>query len=308
MDQRYLRYFIAVAEEMSFTRAAERLHTVQPSLSQQIRHLEEIVGTPLFLRQRHHLRLTEAGRIFLGEARAILERTDHAIKLAQQAARAEAGVISIGFVPGVESKIFTRVLPVLRARYPDVDLTLRSMTTPQQLVALRNREINLGFLRPPVDDRELVAETILYDKILAVLPAAHPLAKLKRIPVRELAALPFLAVSRDSAPSLCDAANELAARAGVTFNAIHSPLPSDSILTSLNEIASGLGFSLLPDYALQILPANTVARPLDCDPEPALPLMAAYRKDETLPIVARFLILLREQLRLVEIEKKPPAG
>lgn len=293
MDQRYLRYFIEVAEEMSFTRAAERLHTVQPSLSQQIRRLEEIVGTALFLRRRHRLYLTEAGRVFLAESKTILQYTDRAITLARQAARAESGLATIGFVPGVEGKIFARILPILRAQYPGMELTLRSLTSPEQLEALHNHEINLGFLRPPIDDAELSWNTILYDKIIAVLPGSHPLARMKRIPVESLSGLPFLEVARETAPALHDLAKEIAAKAGVQFNAI---LPADNILMSLNEIAAGLGFSLLPDYVRQILPANVVARPLECDPEPEIPLLAAYRKDETVPFVARFLSLLDEQL------------
>jgi LysR family hca operon transcriptional activator len=168
MDHRYLRYFIAVAEEMSFTRAAERLHTVQPSLSQQIRRLEEIVGAELFLRRKHRLYLTEAGRIFLEESRAILQHTDRAIALARQAARAEAGLVTFGFVPGVEGKIFTRILPMIRVHFPRVELTLRSLTSPQQLEALHNHEINFGFLRPPIEDPDLSWRTILREKILAV--------------------------------------------------------------------------------------------------------------------------------------------
>jgi LysR family hca operon transcriptional activator len=293
MDNRHLRYFVAVAEEMSFTRAAERLHTVQPSLSQQIQHLEKIVGTSLFHRQKHHLHLTEAGRVFLDEARAILQYTDRAIAMARQVARAEAGLITIGIVPGVEGKIFNLVLPIMLTKHPDVCLTLRSLTSPQQLAALRNREIHLGFLRPPIDDSDLVWKTIFCDKIVAVLPARHPLAKKKRIPVKSLAALPFLDVSRETAPALHDLAIKIAAQAGVTFQPI---LPANNVVTSLNEIASGLGFSLLPDYVCQILPAGAVARPLDCDPEPKFPLLAAYRRDETLPIVARFLDLLQKQM------------
>lgn len=293
MDHRYLRYFIAVAEELSFTRAAERLHTVQPSLSQQIRRLEEIVGAELFLRRKHRLYLTEAGRIFLEEARTILEHTDRAIAQARQAARAEAGFITIGFVPGVEGKIFTRILPLLRDQYPMVELTLRSLTSPQQLEALHNHEINLGFLRPPIDAPELGWETILSDKIIAVVPAGHPLARMKRIPVESLSVLPFLEVARETAPALHDKAKEIAAKAGVEFNSI---LPADSVLMSLNEISAGLGFSLMPDYVRQILPANVVARALACDPEPDIPLLAAYRKDEKLPFVARFLSLLKGQL------------
>jgi LysR family transcriptional regulator, hca operon transcriptional activator len=294
MDHRYLRYFIAVAEELSFTRAAEKLHTVQPSLSQQIRRLEEIVGTSLFHREKHRLHLTEAGRIFLQESRAILQYTDRAISLARQAARAEAGLMTIGFIPGIEAKIFPHILPILRAKYPEIELSLRSLTTPQQLEALLNREINIGFLRPPIDDAEIVSEVILREKIVAVLPANHPLAKLKRVPVKLLAALPFLEVARNTAPLLHDTAKQLAANAGVTFNSI---LPAENVLMSLSEVASGLGFCLLPENVRQLLPSNVVAKPLDCDPQPEMPLLVAYRKDDRLPAVAFFLSLLLEQLR-----------
>jgi LysR family transcriptional regulator, hca operon transcriptional activator len=167
MDQRHLRYFIAVAEEMSFTRAVERLHTVQPSLSQQIRRREEIVGTQLFHRQKCSLQLTEAGRIFLQESRRILQYTDHAIALARNAARAEAGFMTIGFVPGAEGEIFPRVLPILRGKYPDIELSLRNMTTPEQLEALQNHEINVGFLRPPIDNPDIAYETVWHESVAA---------------------------------------------------------------------------------------------------------------------------------------------
>jgi len=294
VNHRYLRFFIAVAEELSFTRAAERLHTVQPSLSQQIRRLEEIVGARLFDREKHRLHLTEAGRIFLKESRAILQFTDRAIMLAQQAARAEAGFMTIGFLPGVEGKIFPSILPILGAKYPDIELSLRSLTSPQQLEALHNREINIGFMRGPIDDPEIEAEVVLREKIVVVLPSHHPLARLKRVPPAKLAALPMLEVARPTAPALHDAAEEIAAKAGVKFKAT---LPAENVLMSLSEVASGLGFCLVPDYVRQILPANVVARPLDCDPEPDFPLLVAHRRDERLPAVAFFLSLLREQLR-----------
>jgi LysR family hca operon transcriptional activator len=295
MDHRYFRYFIAVAEELSFSRAAIKLHTVQPSLSQQIRRLEEIVGTPLFLREKHRVRLTEPGRIFLEEARVILKYTDQAIAMARQVARAEAGFMTVGFLPGVEGKIFPQVLPILMDKYPNIELSLRTLTSPQQMEALSNREINIGFMRPPIDDPEVVSVTILHEKILAFLPATHPLAKLRRVPIRQLASLPYLEVGRAGAPLLSDISRQIAEKAGVTFNSI---LPADNVLMSLAEVASGLGFCLMPDYACQIMPANVVAKPLDCDPEPEIPLVAAYHKDDHLPALAFFLSLLREKVNL----------
>lgn len=293
MDHRYLRYFIAVAEELNVTRAAERLNTVQPSLSQQIRRLEEIVGVELFLRKKHRLQLTDAGRVFLEESRMLLRETDRAMRRVREAARGEEGLMTIGFVPGIEGKLFTRVLPLFRTQYPQVDLTLRSMTSPQQLEGLHSQEINLGFLRPPIENQELVSEEILYNRILAVVPAAHPLAKKRRIAVEDLAALPFLEVKRSVAPAMHDIAHEVGRQAGVRFNSI---LPADNVITSLNEISLGMGFSLLPDYVADFLPVNVAARPLTLAHQPELPLLAAYKKNSCRPVVGRFLALLREQL------------
>ena len=213
--------------------------------------------------------------------------------MARQAARAEAGFMTIGFVPGVEGKIFPQMLPVLRVKYPDIELSLRTLTSPQQLEALQNREINVGFLRPPVADPEISSEVVSHDKIIVALPANHPLTKHRRVPVRLLVALPLLQVARSTAPLLHDKSKEIADQAGVSFDSI---LPADNVLMSLSEVASGLGFCLLPDYVRHMLPPNVVLRPLDCDPEPEIPLVVAYRKDDRLPALAFFLSLLRDQL------------
>jgi LysR family transcriptional regulator, hca operon transcriptional activator len=293
MDHRYLRYFIAVAEELSFTRAAERLHTVQPSLSQQIKKLEEIVSTPLFHRDTRHIELTEAGRVFLEEARAILRYTDHAIALARQAAHAEAGHIMIGFLPGAEAKIFPNVLPTLRHRCPNLQVSLRSLASPEQITALQNHLINVGFLRGPIEDSEIAWEPILRERIMAVLPAQHPLAKFERVPVPLLTEVPLVMVTREKAPVIHDRTNEIAKRAGVQF---HPAIDTDNVLATLNTVGSGLGFSLLPDYVQSILPQTVVARPLALEPEPEIDLLVAYRKDDRLPALPLFLSLLHEFL------------
>ena len=291
MDSRYLRYFVAVAEDLSFTKAADRLHTAQPSLSQQIRRLEEIVGTPLFERDKHHVELTEAGRVFLEEARKLLQGTDRAIALARQAARAEAGHLSIGVIPGAEDKMFRTVLKVLRSRCPDVQLSLRSLPSPEQLTALQNRQINVGFLRGPIDDPAVAWNVVLRNAMLAVVPAKHPLAKLERIPVQALARIPLVQVSHDIAPAVHDITNLVARRAGVEF---HPGFVTDNVLATLNAVSCGLGFSLLPDYIQQVLPKTAVARPLDLEPMPELELLVAYRKDDKLSILRFFLSLLHE--------------
>jgi LysR family hca operon transcriptional activator len=293
VDERHLSYFIAVAEELNFTRAAERLHTVQPSLSAQIRKLEEDVGTPLFERDKHHVELTAAGCVFLEEARVILRCTHHAIALTRQAARAVAGHLTIGSIVGVEGEVFSRILPLLRIKYPDVLLSLRSLTTPEQIAALLNSEINVGFLRGPIDDPVLASEVVAHENILAVLPAGHALTKLRRIPISMLADVPLIQVLQSGAPAVHDITNRIAEQAGVH---LCTALETDNIVATLNAVGSGLGFSLLPDYARQFLPASVVARPLDVDPPPVLDLLVAYRKDDKHAVLAGLISILREYI------------
>jgi LysR family hca operon transcriptional activator len=299
VDGRHLRYFIAVAEELNFTRAAERLHTVQPSLSAQIRKLEEDIGALLFERDKHHVALTAAGRVFLQEARAIQRNIEHAVFLTRQTARVEAGHITMGSIVGTDGKVLSHVLPALRGRHPEIQLSLRSMTNREQIEALQNREINIGLLRGPIDDPAIVCETISQDTMLAVLPAGHSLAQLDRIPVSKLAKVPLVMVSRSDSASVHDITNRIAECAGEKF---HVVLDTDNVVATLNAVGSALGFSLLPDYVRQILPANVISRPLDLDPQPKLDLLMAYRKEEKRASVTTFTTLIRECMSMWQQE------
>ncbi len=295
MDLRYLRYFVAVAEEMNFTRAAERLHTVQPSLSRQIQRLEEIVSAPLFNRNRHGLKLTEAGRIFLDESRAILQHMDRAIMLARQGARAEAGHVSVGFIFGTESRIFHNCLPVLKQRCPEMHTSFLALSEPELLQALEEEKINVAFLAGPIENTSVVSEVVLRQKIVVVLPAAHPLTKLKRIPLAKLADIPMVRPSQALSPKYVRCVDEIAARAGVTFT---SAIEHDNVLSGLHAVGLGLGFALIPDYQKDILPGSIVFRPIDVDPQPSLDLLMVYRKDDRSPALAYFLSIVRESMAL----------
>jgi LysR family hca operon transcriptional activator len=289
MELRLLRYFVAVAEELSFTRASERLRTAQPSLSQQIRHLESMIGSPLFLRHKHEhrIQLTEAGYVLLDEARRILHDTERAISLARYAARR----IRIGVMPGPAGHIFRRVAPILLKPSGDLRIDIRTLSSPNQILALKNRDLNAGFLHGPVDDDELNTEVVLRAKMMAILPGSHPLAKLERVPVKLLAEVPVIQFTHGFAPAVRNAIHEAAARAGVTFQTLFE---ADNLLTALNAVASGLGFCMLASYVVQLLPVNVVARPLDLDSVPELEVLVAYRKDDTLPALAILLALLRQ--------------
>jgi DNA-binding transcriptional LysR family regulator len=171
-------------------------------------------------------------------------------------------------------------------------VTLRSLSSPEQIVALQNREINLGFLRGPIEDDEIVSEAVLREDVVAVLPAKHPLASRRRIPLPNLTELPLIQMSRSGAPALHDMMDTIAASAGIRFRVI---CEMDNLLTLLNAIAAGRGFSLLSAYVEGILPKNVVVRPLALYPTPQLEILIAYRKDDTLPALAYFLKMLRKK-------------
>jgi LysR family transcriptional regulator, hca operon transcriptional activator len=292
MDLRYLHYFVAVAEELSFTRAAQVVHTAQPSLSQQIRKLEDdIVQTPLFRRDKRHVELTEAGRVFLPEAKAILAAAERAISLARYAALSASGRIVIGFIPGTEGAVLAKVLPALRSLHPETRVFLRDLNTQSQILALRNREIDAGFLRGPCDGPDLCWEPVLLDSVVAAIPAEHPLAKLHRLPLALLSELPLVRVAKESSAVVHGLAARISAQSGVAFR----PGPeTDGILSTLSAVGAGLGFSFLPGYAERIRPANVEVRPLEMDNPPEIELYVAYRKDDPSPGLRSFLTLLRQ--------------
>jgi len=294
MDLRLLRYFVAVAEELSFTRAAQIVHTAQPSLSKQIQKLEdEIVQTPLFRRDKRHVELTEAGRVFLSEAKSILAASERAISLARYTGFSTAGRIVIGFIPGTEGAILAKVLPELRTQHPELQVFLRDLSSASQILALRNREIDAGFLRGPCEGPDLCRELVLLDPVVVVLPAQHPLAKFDKVPVSLLSELPLVRVALESSPVVHDLPNRITALFGVEFQ----PGPeTDGILSTLSAVEAGLGFSFLPGYAERIRPSNVVTRPLQADDPPEIELYAAYRKDDPNPRLKAFLALLRQHV------------
>lgn len=287
MDLRLCRYFVAVAEELNFTRAAERLHTAQPSLSQQIRQLEDEVGTPLLYRDKHRMRLTAAGQVFLREAKAVLATAERAMTLSRQAA-----ALTIGLLPGPAARILPRLAPILAQSRPNRQFELRTLPSPDQVQALRNREINIGIIheRIPSDDEEIVSELLFTEQLVAIVPSTHPLAGADRLTAQHLAELPLIQVERSFAPTVHDAMTRVGTQAGVEFQVM---LECDSLITALNSVASGLGFSLFGKYVELVLPFGAVAKPLALEPVPAIEVLVAYRKDDTLPQLATFLTMLR---------------
>lgn len=289
MELRHLRYFVAVAEALSFTRAAQILRTAQPSLSQQIRDLEYEVGTPLLNRDKRNVALTPAGAVFLDEARLVLAQAERAKTLARRAAEADARTLTIGFVPAAEVKIFPAALTILRAQFPETRFILRSLPTGEQWEALASGSIDIGFLRPPVGSPGLKSEVILRERLVALLPEDHPCSAQDEVSLKDLAGTPFLQIPSQHAGNILSLTEDMAAREGVKLNTVQEV---ENVLTLLTLVSLSVGFAIIPDYVEQLPFRNTVARPLAGPPVEA-ELIAAWREDNRKPELEALLARVR---------------
>jgi len=291
VELRHLRYFVAVAEELNFTRAAARLHTAQPSLSQQIRQLESAVGVALLDRSRRHVALTNAGRIFLREAKDILGRIEHAGRLAKQAADGRAGDLSVGTFPAADVCVLPKLRPLVAARLPHLRLVLHSKYAVEPVAGLLTGTLDVAFLRGPIEAEGLEIRELLRERIVVMLPAHHALARRRRIPVGLLHDLPCITMDRSLAPALYDAIAALYRQARIRMHAVSS---ADNVLGHLRLVQEGLGFALLSDSMGALLPPGVVLKPLECDPAPTVSIVVAWKSGNTSPLVRAFVDLVRQ--------------
>jgi len=291
MELRHLRYFVAVAEELNFTRAAQRLNTAQPSLSQQIKHLEVDVGIPLLDRSKRHVALTEGGKVFLADAKEILARLDRAVERAARAQQGRSTELVIGVVPAAEIKILPKLIPLVERRLPRVRLVFHNLPSAEQKRLLATGSLDFGILRGPLEDPRLEVEDILWEKLVVGLPARHPLASKKNVSIRQLNNVPFIMVSREGSPELHDAVQAFCERSGLHPRVVQQ---ADNVLGNLNMIRAGIGFGLFPDYATSILPKGVVVKSLAWEPAPMVSLVVAHRKTKQTAAMLALKNLLRE--------------
>jgi len=288
MELRHLRYFVAVAEELHFSRAAARLRIAQPPLSQQIRHLEHELGVALFNRTRRHVELTAAGRAFLEESRRMLAQAERAARIAQRVGGGEVGQLAIGFVPSADLDLLPRVLRVFGARFPDVELELQTLLPAAQVDALLGGAIQVGIVRMPLAGRGLVVEPIESEPLVAVLPARHRLARQSEIELADLAGDTILMFPRHVAPGYYDVLISAYRGAGFTPRVLHP----GSMQTNLALVSAGMGVSLLPASIRNLRRTGVVYRPL-APPVPTVELAVVWRRDERAPVVTAFLDVVR---------------
>lgn len=290
MELRHLRYFVAVAEELHFGRAAERIHISQPPLSQQIRQLEEEIGVKLFHRTKRRVLLTHAGKIFLEEARQILDLSGRAVHSARRAERGEIGRLVIGLVGSATFSLAPPVLRSFRARFPDVELILRELTTDQQVDALQNGNIHIGFLRQPVRKDALHIETILRESFMVALATDHALTADSHVALELLAAEPFVMFSRQQGATFYDQVMKLCHQAGFSPKVAQESI---QIPTILGLVSGGLGIAIVPASARNLQMTGVTYRTLTGVTQ-TTELAMAWRRDDESPVLMAFLNVARE--------------
>lgn len=277
MELRHLRYFVATAEAQHFTRAAEQLGMAQPPLSQQIRQLEEEVGTPLFDRRGRGVSLNDAGRAFLACAQDILQRAHDAVQTAQRAARGEVGELSLGFTESASfHPVVTELIRLYRQQYPDVEMTLSQDDSETLVARLRDGLIDAAFVRPPFAmDGGLRFTQLTEEALMVALPLGHALARRKRLAPADLAQERFIQYSRKSGYGLSADIMAACRRHGV------NPLPGQrapQLSSAVNLVAAGMGVAVVPASLRHLRPDGVVYRPFALDwPRAVLGLVVRRR-------------------------------
>ncbi|HLY75656.1 MAG TPA: LysR substrate-binding domain-containing protein [Planctomycetota bacterium] len=293
MELRHLRYFVAVAEECHFGRAARRLFISQPPLSRQIRDLEEEIGLQLLERTRTQVRLTAAGRQFLEGARQTLVQAERTVALAKQAAEGKTGFLSIGYIPTGDLGVIPKVLRPFRKQYPNIELELRSLPVAPQIDELRRERIHLGFLRLPVHAPDLRIEHVHTESLIVALREKHPLSRHSRIGLERLASEDFLVFPRRLAPAYYDEIISFFRKAGISPRIGHEV---ESLQTQLALVSAGLGFALLPSSAREIRRRGVIYRDLD-EPVPRVDVAVATLDRTPSETLGHFLKVVRQCYR-----------
>ena len=288
MELRHLRYFVAVGEEQHYGRASHRLRVAQPALSRQIQDLEEEVGFKLFERLPRGVKLSVAGKLFLEDARRILQDVSEAAARAARVARGNSGTLRVGFTEnaswhGVVPDSFRR----FRELQPDAELQLQPSASLEQLEAIRSGRLDAGFLNfMPKADRELDQLLVAIQRVELAAPKKHPVTKLKKVRLRDLTDTPFVWFPRWASPAFYDRLMHECYRGGLKSPRIVQDGLNEATILSL--VSTGLGVGWVLGTARWRCPATVAILPV-VDLNVPVPLALAWRRDNTSPLLANFI-------------------
>lgn len=294
MELRHLRYFVTLAEELHFGRAAEKLHISQPPLSMQIRALESELGVMLFNRTQRHVALTQAGHALLQEARQLLARVDQAVLITRRAGRGEIGELAVGFISVADYNVLPLVLREFRRKYPLVNLTLREATTDAQVRDLLAGRLDVGFLLPPITEPALESVSILREPLIAALPEKHPLVKKSgKLALEKLKDEPFILFPRPNAPGLYDDIVSCCKAAGFSPRVEQEAIQMQTIISL---VSAELGVALIPASLTNLQRTGVVYKSLR-QQSPLTEIHLAWRRGDELPALRVFVELAVHQSR-----------
>lgn len=283
MDLRQLKYFVTVAEELSFVRAAQRLHMSQPPLSQQVKALEQELGVELLSRNRREVKLTDAGRVFLAESRELLAKAQAVAHRTRQAAGGEQATLRVAMATSALFHVLPRLLAQMQAQLPGMVMTITDMNSDEQVRSLAVDRIDLGFIHARPDTRGLARCPVVADGFAVVLPATHALAHRPGLTLRDLQDDGMVAFSREHAPALFDALIASCQQQGFSPRIAHVARHPASLL---QMVQLGLGVSIVPSAYTQAPLAGVVFRPLP-DLAARLKIDAIWRDGNAAPGLRR---------------------
>ena len=295
MELRHIRYFLAVAEHLNFSKAARELHIAQPPLSRQIRQLEDDLGVALFVRNKRRVVLTKAGRVFLDEARKLVVQAGHATEAARHAQKGESGFVRVGIASGLGG-VVSRVVDDHCRHYPAVNVECKDVFSSAQSSLLHEREIDVGFLRPPIDQVNLCCELLFEEEFTVVLPSNHRLARRKSVRLKEVANEPLIVFDRSFSSGLYDKILGLYSRQGLTphFAVTHvEPHEEAGAIMVASGRAIYIGVGALVTRSVDGISLASVKLN---EAEARIEVYMAWRRDEDSPAVLSFLDATRRVL------------
>ena len=294
MELRRLRYFIAVAEELSFSRAAQRLRMAQPPLSNQIKQLEEELGVLLFERTSRGVRVTQAGELLLEEARRIFVQMDQTVRIVQRVGHGEVGRLTLGFVPSSSNEVLPPILRTFTDRFPGVELFLREMRPDLIVQRLHDKQIDAGFLYLPLEDKSLNVEKVSREPLVLALPETHPLSSESQVELRSVANESFILPARyQLMPGLYGQVTKACRQAGFVPNAVQKDVWLMQTIVGL--VAGSMGVALVP-ASLRNLRRRGVVYKSVYGLTPTVELGVVSREDDRGTVLNSFLSVTRENI------------
>lgn len=285
MDLRQIRYFLALATELNYTRAASQLNISQPPLTRHIQQLEHSIGAILFERNTRGVALTQAGMIFLEEARKIVSLADQAVNKTKLAHQGQLGRLDIGIFGSSTLSVIPTLLIELRKTHPDIIISLQNTTKTQQIDGVREKRLDIGFNRiyPPVPD--LSIETVMIEDLYVAVHKNHPLAHRRTIAMSDLVTQPFILFPNNVRPSFADNVIMLCSNEGFTPNVVHEV---EDVITAIALISAGLGIAIVPESAISFHVSGVRYHLLRSE-DAKVDLSCVYRPDNLSPVFLAFL-------------------